>query len=199
MNKLTLVSGIGFASDNTACLMSAARIFSGEANLSDPRDDNCSRVCPIVRHIAIRLNDLSGWSSNALRTSELLPLVPMLIDTATSDHEVLRKRAYLCVDYTIRVFAPLIIERCGNDLKAARLRALPPIIDEISALSSNKEMYTHKIDYNSHAINCITSAVNGNYDIAVWEASSFAGLVSAYCTEMKSLLIELLTKLCAIK
>ncbi len=212
MNNLTLVHGVGNAFDGTACLMSAARIFSGEAKLSDPRDDKCSQVCPSVRAIAIRLNDLGCWSSDAERTAELMPMVPMLVGTATSDHEVLQKRAYLCADYAVRIFAPIVIEKANFHSGALKLRSLSPIVDESTASIA----YIATIpDYVSASIDNIE--VDDDCDSAYYRAhcaadatidsdddegaGHFAASITNYISgnQAKVLLIELLKGLCTIK
>ncbi len=199
MQNLVLVRGVGFSSDNTACLMSAARIFSGEAKLSDPRDDNCSQVCPSVRAIAIKLNDLGCWSSVAERTAELLPLVPMLVGTATSDPDVLRKRAYLCADYAVRAFLPLALTHVGLASEALKLRALSPIIDKETAMAGCEATKRNAVFGSSFAHVCaLYATMDIITDATIQAAAGYAASVFSY-DQVKSLMIELLKKLCLVK
>ncbi len=208
MQNLILVSGSGSVYDGTACLMSAARIFSGEAKLSDPRDDKCSLICPSVRKIAISLNDLPSWSSDAERTAELMPLVPMLINTASSDPFVLRKRAYLCADYAVRVFAPLALDQAKFFHESSRLRSLDPIVDEASAKVGQVTAYViadRVLSYAAGAAHDAAGAAYWAYAHASAHASASSAAVNVAIAasrvnspRRKAMLIELLTKLCSI-
>jgi hypothetical protein len=95
-------------------------------------DDKPECVCPAVREYSIRLND-ARWPSDADRTAALMPLVPLMMETAD---ERRRQRLYYFADRAARVFAPLALRARGRRDLAARLRRLNPIVDEASARSA---------------------------------------------------------------
>ncbi len=203
MNNLTLTIGKGSAKNNTACLMSAARIFSGEAKLSDPRGDNCSRVCPSIRVVAIALNDLLCWESDSQRTQELLPLVPMLLDTKPLSYDVITKRNYLLASYAVHSFARIFLDKTDPVL-ADKIGKLSPITDSASRIAADMAM--HGLDTVGHhslifylaksSLRCIT---DGSTRCASYATEAAASVVPYNSEKVKQAMISLLKQLCAIK
>ena len=135
--QLKLVSGVGDYESHQACIMSAAvakhRLMHGE-DLGKATDElEC--VCPVVRSFAIALNDLSWWDSDEERTQALMPFVDKILNTRNP--ELVVKRAYLCADRAMRVFAPMALEATGFKAEADKLRACAPIVDPKSAKAAS--------------------------------------------------------------
>ena len=104
------------------CVMECVARVAGE-----PHTDHPQCAGPLCTEVAIGLND--GMPDDATRTRLLGPLVWKLAGSRSTD-EVELRRAYVLLDYTVRVFAPIAFDRLGETAAAARLRALPQIRDK---------------------------------------------------------------------
>jgi hypothetical protein len=104
------------------CAMEAVAYIAGE-----PHSDAPACACPVLTAFMIAWND--GLPSNAERDRLLKPFIPRLVDTR-STREVEERRAFLAMDWVIRVHTPTWLDLV-DDLKphAAALRALDAVHD----------------------------------------------------------------------
>ena len=96
----------------------------------DKITDHPPCACPVLTSFAIRLND--SIQDDVLRTRLLAPLISSLAGSKSSP-EVEQRRAYYFADRAVRLFAPLALEAKGYTEQAARLRALPEVVDSQTA------------------------------------------------------------------
>jgi len=133
IKEFTFIAGKGDYNAKQACIMSAAvakwRVEHGEPLGSATDCLDC--VCPVVRRLAISINDRSWWKDDAERTDVLLPFVDKILDT--KNEKLTLRRAFLCADYACRIFAPNALEVVKKAEWADRLRALAPVVDIDSA------------------------------------------------------------------
>jgi len=139
---LTLIgNSVGNYGRGKACVMSAARAkyrLSLGLDLG-PAEDELECACPIVRRLAIGLNDGPWWADDEERTAELTPLIDVVI--GTRDDAATERRVYLVADRAVREFAPIGLEAAGLTEEAARLRALAPIVDKSTAAVACEAAY----------------------------------------------------------
>jgi hypothetical protein len=81
------------------------------------RYDNCSRVSPEIRRLAIGVNDWRGWESDEERTAHLCPLVPLLLDTI-APRPIVQRRLWIMANTAVRVIAPLSLDARAAHWKA---------------------------------------------------------------------------------
>lgn len=111
--------------DNLYCLMEAVAYVAGETWSDEPE---C--VCPVLGSFGRSLND---YMTSDVR-QQLIHLIPDLIGTrATPDVE--EKRAYLLVDWAVRVFLPIVLRHSDSGMadSAEDLESLPTIVDQDTA------------------------------------------------------------------
>lgn len=126
---MKLVSGEG-SPETGACWMSALHYYTRhDESWTDQAPWAC--VSPVIRTLCITLNDRLGSDEERGRVIGPHLFTPLGTNTGIEDD---RKRAFLCADYAVRRFAPIVLDACGRLESAARLRALPPIVDAASAL-----------------------------------------------------------------
>ena len=133
-NHLRSGGGRGINGHFDACLMNAANWLIGGDSSSDKPD--C--VDPTIRGFGIRLNDavqFSAWRD------ELKPFAIKVLGTAQGP-SLTQKRKFMCIDWAIRVIAPMAFDvwaekdsknRTKAQQHAAALRAVSPITDEATA------------------------------------------------------------------
>ena len=98
LDKMSLFSGSHKSLNEGACIMEAVAYVAGES-----WSDRPACACPVISAFLRSWND--SLPTDADRDRLLKPLVLQLIDTkATSDVE--ERRAYLALDWMIRVFTP---------------------------------------------------------------------------------------------
>jgi hypothetical protein len=97
-----------------------ARLKRGEP-LGQAADDIVC-ISPVIRRLAISVNDINWWQDDAERTRVLSPFVPLLPGTHGSVETEIR-RAFLCADAAIRIFWPLTLDACGLPELAGEFRA----------------------------------------------------------------------------
>lgn len=114
------------------CVMELVSVLAGE-----PWGDKPTCVASTLRQYCITLNDRMPDDVR----QRLLPYVPRLIGTAPESREVAQKRAHLCTDRVVRVFAPLALDACGRTEDAARLRSVAPIVDQGTARDGRRVAY----------------------------------------------------------
>jgi hypothetical protein len=122
---ITLKYGSHRSVEAGLCAMEAVAWLAGEKHSDSPR---CA--CPVVANMVRRLND--RLPNDETRTRLLKPLLVKLIGSRSTP-EVERKRAYLAADWAVREGTPLALESAKLPDEAAKLRALPPIVDVESA------------------------------------------------------------------
>ena len=124
--------------DLTKGLCAIARIvYASTGRVSDQADADC--IAPTIREYIISLNDhLPRELRQRLGTLELAQRV-LAADTS---HEAEIRRAYLCADTAVRVFAAGALRGAGLLSEANKLAALAPITNQDS---------THATRYAAHA------------------------------------------------
>jgi hypothetical protein len=124
LDSLVLHSGAHTSPADGVSLMEAVSDLAGE-----PWSNSPSCTSPVIAAYARSLND---WLPDAER-QRLKAYVPRLVGTAEPDLEP--RRAFVCADAAVRVFAPLALAAADLVEEAAKLRALAPV-DRESAESA---------------------------------------------------------------
>ena len=126
IESLPLPTGVG---DPTEGLCAIARIvYASTGRVSDLAGADC--IAPTIRSYMIALNDhLPEELRQRLGTLELAHAV-LAADTS---REAEQRRAYLCADTAVRVFAARALRNADLPDEADTLAALAPIIDQDSA------------------------------------------------------------------
>lgn len=110
--------------DAAVCAMEALARACGLGTTDAPE---CAS--PVIGAFTRAFND---WlPSGADRDRLIRPLLPLMVGTA--DDGLDEKRAFMCADRAVRVFAPLALDVAGLADEAAELRSLPEIRDAESA------------------------------------------------------------------
>jgi len=109
--------------------MEAAAMLAGEQHNYQPQ---C--VAPTIRVFGMNLNDM-------MTDDERVRLVPFVMKVVgTSGDEMLaeseQRRAFLCADYAVRVFAPISLRAYGFEEGALTMENLPRIVDKQTAASA---------------------------------------------------------------
>ncbi len=128
---ISLVAGAGKGANGTVdvCIMQAVDWLVG----GNGKTDAPSCVDPGIRRFCIRLNDSSTFA--AFR-DELKPFAPRVANTR-GDDALMRKRAFMSADWAVRTVAPMAIDQFGKKPElAARLRALPAIVDRETSIAA---------------------------------------------------------------
>lgn len=203
---LIMGSGVGDGK-TTACVMAQAATIDalrrGET-LEAPTDEmECA--CPVLRRIAIRLNDTNWWKSDMERTEVLRPLIPMLLDSR-GNKSVTDRRVFLAADNAVRVLTPMRLDWIAANTKSEKiktdvtagakaLRELGAITDKKSALGARdvcEKLRASAYAYASASASAYASAY------AYADASASA---SAYAEKLKyrAALLQLFKDCAAIK
>ena len=76
-------SGIGSVAFHTACVVAQANIVDAlsQGRAIGELTDELDCACPVLRILAIALNDTYWWLNDEERTTTLLPLIPLLLDS----------------------------------------------------------------------------------------------------------------------
>jgi hypothetical protein len=103
----------------------------------EPHSDHPQCACPVIAAFVRRLNDAMP---NAERDRLLLPVVPKLVGTRSTQDVELR-RGYLAADFAVRVAAPAALRAAalraaGLDDAARALESLPEVVDQDTALAA---------------------------------------------------------------
>jgi hypothetical protein len=166
LTTITLRHGKHPSRDDGTCIMEAAAWLAGE-----PHSDHPVCVCPVIATFARRVNDC--MPDDATRTRLLAPLLPRLIGTA-GDPAASQRRAYIAADLAVRVFAPDALDAAGLTDHGARLRALPPIVDQATATRA-----TYAADAAAVAAAKSAAAADATYAAyAAWAAANAAANVA---------------------
>ena len=172
IESLPLPTGIG---DLTEGLCAIARIvYASTGQVSALADADC--IAPTIRSYMIALNDhLPRELRQRLGTLELARRV-LAADTSP---EAELRRAYLCADTAVRVFATRALRNVGLPNEANTLAALAPIIDQDSANAAYAAA-TAAVTTANAAAN-VTYAANVAY-AAAREAAAYAANVAYAAT-----------------
>jgi hypothetical protein len=95
IEKYEMPAGLGKLENNQACLVAQAAIVDALANGGKITEltDSLDCACPVLRVLAIALNDVKWWDSDKERTEALRPLIPMLLDSRVSPDAVAKRAA----------------------------------------------------------------------------------------------------------
>ena len=131
LKRFHMGNGLGDYEQGNACVMACAvalwRFRHGE-ELGEATDElDC--VCPVLRRLAIRLNDGVWWpAGEAERTAVLIPMVPRLL--GTNNPGKTRLRMYRAADWSVRTMLPTRLRARGKVDEASALEACAPITDK---------------------------------------------------------------------
>jgi len=144
---LLMGSGVGDGK-TTACVMAQAATIDALRNgrTLDKPTDKMECACPVLRRLAIRLNDTNWWNSNEERTETLRPIIPLLLDSR-GNRAITDARVFLVADRSVRDLTPMRLEFIAQKTKsdkvkadclsgAKKLRSLARIKDKASALKA---------------------------------------------------------------
>ena len=110
------------------CAMETVAWLDGEEHTSSP---TCT--CKIVAEFVRQLNDAIPGTKT--RSDLLRSLLPRLIGTVLSMAGT-KRREYIIIDATVRVFVPILLDDVGAHGPAQQLRDLPEIVDEDTVISA---------------------------------------------------------------
>jgi len=119
LDSITLQRGAHDSNgDKQFCAMEAAAWIAGE-----PHSDHPQCVSPVLGAFVRALNDaLDDEQRQALK-----PCIPRMIGTAGDGHD--EERAWMAVDWLVRVCTPAWLDLAGLKDSAEALRSLPPITE----------------------------------------------------------------------
>jgi hypothetical protein len=106
-----------------ACLLEAVAYFAGK-----PFSDHPPCVSPVIAAFGRSWNDALDDQTR----QKLKPYIPRMVGTAASK-EIEERRAWLALDWSCRVSAPVWLRLAGLVSHAEALAALPPITGAASA------------------------------------------------------------------
>jgi hypothetical protein len=123
IERVSLKEGSHKSRDNGLCVMELVAWVAGEKHTDEPE---C--VCPVIGAFLRCWND--ALPTDADRDRLLKPLVAPSIGTRAGK-DVANRRAFMCMDWGVRVSLPTWLEVCGERyrLHVAALRALPEVAD----------------------------------------------------------------------
>jgi hypothetical protein len=117
--------------EGNLCAMEAVAFIAGESWTYEP-----ACACPVITSIMISWND--SLPTDADRDRLLKPLIPRLVGTK-SDSRVEERRAYLQLDWLMRVHAPRFLELSPSLASYAQaMRDLPEITDSAGATAASE-------------------------------------------------------------
>ena len=160
--KFKLVKGVGKYSEGTSCIMSAAVAYKRVLDGMDIGEatDKLDCVCPVIRAFLIRVNDSAIWSDDLHRTNVLLPLIPRIV--GTNNPELLLKRMFFLVNWSVKTIAPLILRWQNFEDHAEKLESLKDIVDYESANAANavaRCIARPIATYNYVVVDCVVRAI----------------------------------------
>ena len=187
-----LIMGLGVGDgQTTACVMAqAATIDALRKGLTlDKPTDEMECACPILRCMAIRLNDSNWWDSNEERTEALRPLIPLLLDSRVSGPTYFT-RALRCADAAVRRLTPLRLEwiakhrtgKVADELRAGakELRDAAAIVDSASASAARTTCLRLRNTACCHADAAASAASAASAAYAAASAAYASASASAY-------------------
>lgn len=159
---LIMASGVGDGK-TTACLVAQAATIDAlrKGQTLETPTDALECACPLLRHMAIAMNDASWWKSNEERTRHLRPLIPLLLDSR-GGFGLIQRRAARYSNAVIHELTPMRLEwiasntkntdvanSCRNGIKA--ISEIEVISDKWSALEAIKALSGLKFSAHSSA------------------------------------------------
>ena len=126
IESLPLPTGVGNL--NVGLCAVARIVYASTGRVSDLADADC--IAPTIRAYMTALND--GLPRELRQRLGTLELAHAVLAADTSPEAELR-RAYLCADTAVRVFAVGALRAADLPNEAGKLSALAPIIDQASA------------------------------------------------------------------
>lgn len=112
---LVFVRGIGRREDNTTDLVTASEWIAG------------GEICPLIRPLALRLNDVRWWADDAERTEALLPLAYKISGTLSTP-EVEAKRCELMAAWLRAELVPMALESAASACVKTNARACATLL-----------------------------------------------------------------------
>jgi hypothetical protein len=152
LDDLSLKRGAHHSADQGMCIMEAVAFMAGERFSDRPE---CA--CPIIAAILRRWNDRVG---NTYR-QELKRYIPLLIGSKSTP-EVETKRAWMAVDWEIRVSFPMFLEIIKLNAHADKLRNLSEIKDRATFDAIRPMVYAAREA--AHEVRC---DINKRYPLAL--------------------------------
>ncbi len=113
------------ARNDGMCAMEMVAWLAGEEHSDEP-----ACACPVIAAFVRALND--GLPTDQARDRLLRPLVPRFVNTRSSAVEE-RRRGFQVADALVRTFVPHLLEKRGRQSEAAALRAVPAVVDQVTA------------------------------------------------------------------
>ncbi len=193
---LLMKSGVG-EGKTSACVMAQAATIDALRNgkTLDTPTDNMECACPVLRRLAIRLNDTNWWKNDEERTEVLRPIIPLLLDSK-GDKSITDARVFFVADKAVRDLTPMrlefIAERTKNEKVKAdclegakKLRSLVRIKDKASALKAREACETlRKSAYADASASAYADASASAYAYASADAYAYAS-ADAYADAKK--------------
>jgi hypothetical protein len=202
-----IVTGVGNYADGEACVMSEIVAMEREANgvPLNGASDKPSCVCPVIRQLAIRVND--AIKDDAEREKWALEMIPKMIGTRGDGKT--QARAYLCADRAVRKFAADAMERAGRKDSAASLRGCAVITDRAKAKKGQRVAHAaadaaaYAAAYAAYAAAAAAAAAAYAADAAAYAAAyayaaDAAADAAAYAAASLQSKMQLLNDLCAL-
>ena len=137
---LIMAKGVGNGKE-TACLVAQAATIDAlrKGQTLDKPTDELVCACPLLRRLAISMNDADWWKSNEERTEHLRPLIPLLLDSLGS-LALTKLRAARYSNAVIHELTPMRLEwiaaNTKNDKLAASCRNGVKVIADIKPITS---------------------------------------------------------------
>jgi hypothetical protein len=130
LSKIVLTAGYHRTREEGMSALEAAAYLAGLEHSERPYG-----VCPVITEV------MHWWNhhlpSDRTRTRLLVPLLPKILNTYAT-REILVRRAWMAVDWLVRVYTAAWLKRAGLAPHASALRALPPIVDVASGEASKE-------------------------------------------------------------
>ena len=169
------------------CAMETVAWLDGEEHTSSP---TCT--CKIVAEFVRQLNDAIRQTNT--RSDLLRPILPRLIGTVVSDVAT-KRREYIIIDATVRVFVPILLDDVGAHGYAQQLRDLPEIVDEDTMISAETWLQL-TLDENSRFghredIHAQVGALYDIFLIAYLRGYAFENLIYAEAVKVIERMLEI--------
>lgn len=132
---LIMCHGVGDGK-TTSCVMAQAATINAlrQGKTLDAPTDEMECACPVLRRLAIRLNDGAWWADDMERTAVLRPLIPLLLDSR-GDVDLTLRRVFFMADKAVRELTPMRLEWVSNNAKNEKLKtSIADGIRQIKAL-----------------------------------------------------------------
>lgn len=162
-------------------------------------------TCPIVARVAQYLHAATWWADEEERAAYRTLHVGRPGVAGSRSAWLVPARTYLCVDYAVRVLAPIALEADGRADDADSLRKAGRVVDYFSAAAALAKAQAVAADLPrpelavDRAIEAAKSAV-ARYELDAADATCrTADLAAADRGPLRAALLALLTELCAMQ